>query len=280
VAIDIMSAFTNQPPELDFVWPGFLAGTVGALVAPGAAGKSFFALQAAMAVACAGLGGERGDLLGLKPKYSGPVVYFAGEDPEPVLIHRIHAIGKYLDPAAREAVAENLIVEPVVGKRLNMMNELHLQRVIEYCSGARLIILDTLSRLHTLEENSNGDMSQLITNLEYIVAQTGGAAVLYLHHVNKNSAREKQIDQHHAARGASALVDNARWVGFIAKMTEDESNRLSDREDRKPIADRRGFFIRFGVSKQNYGAPFLDRWYERRDGGVLLPVDLVEAKCE
>lgn len=45
MALDIMAAFTNEPPELDFIWPGFLAGTVGALVAPGATGKSFFALE-------------------------------------------------------------------------------------------------------------------------------------------------------------------------------------------------------------------------------------------
>lgn len=47
MALDIMAAFTNEPPELDFIWPGFLAGTVGALVAPGATGKSFFALEGA-----------------------------------------------------------------------------------------------------------------------------------------------------------------------------------------------------------------------------------------
>ncbi|WP_223925546.1 AAA family ATPase, partial [Aeromonas caviae] len=39
-------AFQQEPPQLDFIWPGFLAGTVGALVAPGATGKSFWALQA------------------------------------------------------------------------------------------------------------------------------------------------------------------------------------------------------------------------------------------
>lgn len=45
MALDIMAAFTNEPPELDFIWPGFLAGTVGALVAPGATGKSFLLLK-------------------------------------------------------------------------------------------------------------------------------------------------------------------------------------------------------------------------------------------
>ena len=103
---------------------------------------------------------------------------------------------------------------------------------------------------------------------------------LDLHHVSKGSAREGQTDQQQAARGASALIDNARWCGFVAKMTEDEAARYSDRiHDRNPKAigsDRRGFFVRFGVSKQNYDATPLDQWYERREGGVLVPVDLVE----
>jgi cell division protein FtsX len=58
MAINFMEAFTHEPPELDFIWPGFLAGTVGALVAPGATGKSYWALEAAMALACSVAGGD------------------------------------------------------------------------------------------------------------------------------------------------------------------------------------------------------------------------------
>jgi RecA-family ATPase len=275
MALNIMSAFTNEPPELDFIWPGFLGGTVGALVSPGATGKSFWALQASMAVACRSHGG---DLLGLHPKYTGRVVYLAAEDPEEVLIRRIHAIGKHLSPSAREDIAENLILEPIMGKRLNVMDEAHLRRVIAYCADARLIVLDTLSRIHDLDENSNGDMARLVSTLEYVASSTG-ASVLYLHHVNKGSAREGLTDQQQAARGASALIDNARWCGFVAKMTEDESKRLSDRADRQPIGnERRGFFVRFGVSKQNYSVTSRNEWYERKEGGVLVPVKLVEAR--
>ena len=49
--LDILDALENAPPSLDFIWNGFVAGTVGALVAPGGAGKSFRALQFAMSVA-------------------------------------------------------------------------------------------------------------------------------------------------------------------------------------------------------------------------------------
>ena len=275
MAIDVLEAFEHEPPKLDFIWPGFLAGTVGALVAPGATGKSFWALEAAMSIACSVAGG---DLVGLAPAHTGRVVYLAGEDPPPALVRRIHAIGQHLGHAARQAIAENIALEPIMGKRLNIMDDAHLRRVIEYSAGARLIVLDTLSRIHALDENSNGDMARLVAVLEQVAATTG-ASVLYLHHVSKGSAREGQTDQQQAARGASALIDNARWCGYVARMTEDEAKRLSDRtHDRQSISnERRSYFVRFGVSKQNYDATPLDRWYMRHAGGVLVPVELHEA---
>lgn len=278
MAIDLRAAFENEPPVPDFIWPGFLAGTVGALVAPGATGKSFWALEAAMSIACSVAGG---DLVGLAPACTGRVVYLAGEDPPPPLIRRVHAIGQHLNPQAREAIAGNLILRPIMGERLNVMEDAQLRALIKDSAGARLIVLDTLSRIHSLDENSNGDMASLVAVLEHVAASTG-ASVLYLHHVSKGSAREGQTDQQQAARGASALIDNARWCGFVAKMTEDEAKRLSDRSyGREPIGnDRRRHFVRFGVSKQNYDTAPLDRWYSQHAGGVLLPVELVEAKHE
>ena len=278
MAIDVLAAFESDPPVLDFIWPGFLAGTVGALVAPGATGKSFWALEAAMSVACSVAGG---DLVGLTPRHTGPVLYLAGEDPEVALIRRIHAIGKHLAGDARAAIAEGLTLEPIMGKGFNVMNARQFERLVECSQGRRLVVLDTLSRIHQLDENSNSDMTQLVGRLEQLASQTG-ASVLYLHHVSKGSAREGAADQQQAARGASALIDNARWCGYVSTMTHDESKRLSDRScDRQPIGhDRRGFFVRFGISKQNYDPIAQERWFQRQEGGVLLPVQLVEAVSE
>ena len=279
--IDLKAAFENEPPELDFIWPGFLAGTVGALIAPGATGKSFWALEAAMSVACGASVESRaasGNLVGLAPAQAGRVIYFAGEDPEPALVCRVHAIGKHLSEDAREAITKNLTIKAIMGKRLNVMDHEHLAEVIQFCGSARLIVLDTLSRIHCLDENSNGDMAQLVATLEHLATITG-ASVLYLHHVSKGSARDGQTDQQQAGRGASALIDNARWCGFVAKMTEKEAEDLTDRNfDRRAICkDRRRFFVRFGVSKQNYSSAPIDRWYMQHNGGVLLPVELLDA---
>jgi len=274
--IDVWAAFENEPPVPDFIWPGFLASTVGALIAPGATGKSFWALEAAMSIACSVAGG---DLVGLAPTHTGRVVYLAGEDPQSALVRRIHAIGKHLNAQAREAISKNLTVKSIMGQRLNVMDKAQLRRIIDDSAGARLIVLDTLSRIHNLDENSNGAMAELVTTLEHVAAVTG-ASVLYLHHVSKSSARDGLTDQQQAARGASALIDNARWCGFVAAMTGEEATRLSNSAiDRKPIGDeRRRHFVRFGVSKQNYDVMPPDRWYLRHSGGVLVPVTLLDAE--
>jgi hypothetical protein len=62
-------------------------------------------------------------------------------------------------------------------------------------------------------------------------------------------------------------------------MNEQESKRLSDMpHSRLPVGDRRGLFVRFGISKQNYDVIQPDRWYERRAGGVLMPLELFNAR--
>ncbi len=62
------------------------------------------------------------------------------------------------------------------------------------------------------------------------------------------------------------LVDNVRWQGFLSTMSKSEADALGVEQD------RRRFFERFGISKQNYGAPFDDVWFERGPGGLLRAV--------
>lgn len=261
MAIDILAALHTRPAPLDFVLPGFLKGTVGSLVAPGATGKSILALEMAIGIACSVAGG---DLLGLSPTTHGKVVYFATEDPEIILLHRLHAIGSHVRADAWASIAQNLVIEPVHGKRIDLMDEHLISTFIEYCSGARLIVLDTLSRIHRMDENSNSDMARLMSTLEYIADKTG-ASVLFLHHTNKAAVHHGQADQQQAARGASTLTDNARWSAYVAKMSSAEA------QEKKVSEHQRGYFVRYGVSKQNYGEPQQTQWYRRHEGGVLLP---------
>ncbi len=275
-ALDVVHMGRIAAKPLDFVLPGLVAGTTGTLFSPGATGKSFLMLETALAIACADLPGA--DLLewgtmkdgGLRP---GRVLYIAGEDPPPVLHVRLHAI---IDAIARQhgpglwrteldaALRRNLRLIPTIGSKLDLLDERHVDVLRSSAEGARLIVLDTLSRVHTADENSNSAMAALVRNFERI-ASTTGAALIFLHHVAKAAAREQKGDEQHASRGASVLVDNARWGAALSKMTKAEAEALQLDQD------RRHHFVKLAIPKNNYSAPFDGAWFERRQGGVLTP---------
>lgn len=264
--IDIATAFSTTPKPLDFVLPGMLSGTVGALVSPGGAGKSMMALQLATLVA----GGA--DLAGFDAAIPhGRVVILAAEDPAEALEHRLHALGGHLDASQRELVAESVDILPLLGYGFDVMTSEWYDWMLQQARGTRLLIVDTLRRIHTLDENDSGHMAGLLAQLERIVHLTG-CTILFLHHSSKAAAMQGQGDVQQASRGSSVLVDNIRWQSYMATMTRDEATKYSVDED------RRGFFVRWGVSKQNYGKPIAECWLQRHEGGVLLPASLSEPR--
>lgn len=268
--IDIMAAFGTEPPAQDFILPGFLAGTVGALVAPGSTGKSIFALQLACAIAS---DKPQANTTGLSIKRHGPVLYLNLEDPPSEIERRLYAMGSRLDAAARESIAGGLRISARLGVPTDVMNEKFLAGLMTAAHGVRLVIIDTLSRSHGLDENDNGQMSRLVARLEMVVRQTG-TALLYLHHTSKAAALAGQGGVAQAARGASALIDNARWCGNLMKMSDDEAGKLSDSPGGTPIGEQRGYYVRYEIGKQNYGEVEGGRWYQRTQGGILEPVEL------
>lgn len=277
--LDVRGARDAQLPDVDYIWAGFVSGTVGALVAGGGTGKSMWGLEAGIGVA----GGRSADLLSLNPAATGPVLYLPIEDPPLIVRHRLKAMALRLSEETWDVVADNLAVCCLTGVPLDLLGTGHPSKVegvrwlLQAATGRRLVILDTISRMHCGDENSNGDMARLLANLEWVCAQTG-AAILYLHHIGKGAAREGATDQQ-AARGASALVDNARWGGIMRRMSMEEAEKyLRGTIDERDA--RRQYYVRAGANKHNYGEPMTDRWYQRHAGGVLLPADLTPIPAE
>lgn len=265
MAIDLMWAFENEPPPLDYVLPNMVTGTVGALVSPGGAGKSMLALQLAAQIA----GGP--DLLEVGELPTDQVIYLPAEDPPTAIYHRLHALGAHLTPEQRQAVAERLLIEPLIGRCPNIMAPDWFDGLRRAAEGRRLMILDTLRRFHIEEENASGPMAQVIGRMEAIAADTG-CSIVFLHHASKGAAMMGTGDQQQASRGSSVLVDNIRWQSYLSGMTQAEAEEWG--VDR----DQRGYFVRFGVSKANYGAPFQECWFRRHEGGILKPAVLERQK--
>lgn len=264
MAIDILQAFYETPPPLDFVLPGLLAGTVGGVVSPGGAGKSMLALELSILITTGvdlsgfGQGGER---------KTGKVVFLAAEDPEDAIRHRLYALGGHMSHNLREQFAEDFEIEALSGMQANLDLPDWLKFIESMATGKRLMFLDTLRRFHELDENDSGQMAHIVGVLEGVAKRTG-CAMVFLHHASKSAAMNGQGDMQQASRGSSVLVDNIRWQAYLAGCSKDEAKTLGIDEA------MRGYFVRSGVSKQNYGPPVADVWMRRGEGGVLIPANL------
>lgn len=263
--IDILDCYSTPPKPREYVLPGLIAGVAGSIVSPGGQGKSMLSLMLAHCIA------GSVDLLGLGRFKSGPVAYLSAEDGGDVLHERLHAIGARLTLEQRQACADSLLIIDLTQHTPDLLNgtQAHEWRafVERAATGRRLLLLDTLRSVHSGDENDGTDMAVLVGHLRAIAARTG-CAIVFLHHASKALAVSGQGDMQQASRGSSVLTDNIRWQSYLAGMTPDEAKKLGIEHE------RRGFYVRFGLSKQNYGAPLPEVWFERGEGGVLAPVEL------
>jgi len=213
--LSIEHCIETSPRPLDFVIPGLVSATVGSIVAPGATGKSWFALQIAAAVAGA-------DTLDIRPA-TGRVLYIASEDPVDVLRARIYTLGRRLSEIQRDALIERLHIWPTLGKSGDLLDDGRTASdIARRGEGCRLIVIDTLSRWHTGDENARADAARVLRRLEQIAATTE-AAVLFLHHASKSAVLDGNGSTQQAARGSSVWVDESRFCLTMARCSESEA---------------------------------------------------------
>ncbi len=272
--IDVLTAFLKKPVERDYVLPSFPLGKVGILASAGGTGKSFYALQAAFQVAagrCCNF-----DLGGVKVKNEpARVLFISLEDEACDIESRLNAIWQYWkDDEERRSWLDDLsdVVEiyGLAGLGAVLIDE-DCRSTSYYDAiynksmsmpGLRLIIIDTLRRAHDCDENNNGSMSRVLRYFE-ILAKNTGAAVLLLHHENKGGFGDADAGAS-AVRGASAIVDNARYVMRLQTMLPKDA-RERDIDD-----DMRRFWVRASLEKSNYGPPQASAWLRRSAGGVMI----------
>lgn len=271
-------AVLNKPAEPDFVLPGLEAGEVAMLVSPGGTGKSWWAWLSAISIAT-GL-----DLLQLKqygcaPRKPAKVRYISFEDTLEVLERRMHAaacVYKELRNDENLANLKNLLVNATYYGKYDLLHldfdelpdeesESKTAQLLEAMEGCRLTIIDTLSQSNSGDENSTKDMAKLVGNLQHLARETKSAIVV-LHHTNKGATLNGMGDDASAARGSSTLINNIRCGYFMAGMTELEEKKYNIKVDRTK-------YVRWGTSKTNHIAGITGAWFEKKAGGVLVPVN-------
>ena len=130
-SVNLKALLGKPPTPLEFVLPGFVRATVGALVSPGGVGKSYWSLAVAIAIAA----GPKADLTGLKPT-EGRVLVLSKEDPIEVLEQRLHAMASVLPKTVSYAQVD---YRSCIGMDIDVMNDAWFAQLCEVSKGARLV---------------------------------------------------------------------------------------------------------------------------------------------
>ena len=262
---------TEAPPEHEFcVNPLVPVGAVTLLNGHGGVGKSLFALKMAVHIAL-GL-----PILGAETN-GGNVAYMSIEDPENIVWSRMSKIFIELPEDARQRIDE-LTAKMMIIDRYGVQTHMAIHETGDIktapvaCDLSALlkrhdikcVFVDTLIRTHTLKENDNGQMGALLAAFEHI-AKEAGCGVVLLHHLPKDGDNEA-----YAARGASAITDNARSALLLKTLKKDEADKLAGENIKAAVMD--GRLIEVSHRKHNYSAPHPKRYLEMTADGVLLEV--------
>lgn len=169
----------------------FLVGGAGMLGGAPKTGKSFFALELAVAVASATAAAGR-----FAVATPGPVLLCAAEDPPAVVLQRLAALA-----AARAQALAALPLAVIVEPGVRLPDGLPRLAATVAQLAPRLLILDPLIRLHRADENSAAEMAVVLDGLRSLARATD-CAILLVHHTRKAPAGGVAG---HGLRGSSDL---------------------------------------------------------------------------
>lgn len=152
------------------------------------------------------------------------------EDPETEVYRRLKSVLHTFTPDEQQRVLRNLSIASPRGQ-IELIQQgngvtitAQVDSIIEAAGKSRLIIMDTLSRMHGLDENSNSVASRLIGAAERI-ARTLNAAVLLVHHTGKAAAKAGD-EGAGASRGAHAFEGNSRSVMRLMRPAKHDEEEL------------------------------------------------------
>lgn len=157
---------------------------------------------------------------------------------------QLRAIQSQLTPEELEATNQNffIVLEPEIdGKPFKMTDVQSLKNLAKFAKDKQidLIVIDTLSQASGLnDENSNSEVqSKIVTPMRRLAKYTG-AAILLLHHEGKRKPEVGEHNQQYRMRGASALIDGARYSVTIMPQDMSKKNGLVTVSNSKEKGDQ------------------------------------------
>lgn len=214
---------TLDPPPVRWVIQDMIChGDIHMLIGEPSIGKSWLTMGMAVAVA----GGT--DFLGRSVE-QGRVLYVDEENPEDLIYGRLHKLG--LTPA----IAKNIRYLSNLGIRLDKQADDLVTEALDY--DPALIILDSLTRFHTEDENNAGAISALFNDALMPLARKTGAAVVLIHHANKTDSNSS----YKRSRGSGDITAGAD-CGYDVRAVAERTVAVSNYKSRR-AAQQDTFFV-------------------------------------
>ena len=134
-------------------------------------------------------------------------------------------------------------------------------------AGIDLLVIDPFVQVHTVSENVNEEIEQVMMALREI-SVSANCALHLIHHTRKPAAgTSHQAGDIFAVRGGGAIVGDAHFVFTLADMGQADAEALNVAE-----ADRKRF-IRLDDAKGKLAPPSGALWFKRE--GVTMPYGLI-----
>ena len=192
------------PPDYRWLVDGLICtGDTTLMVGEPNVGKSWVSLSLAVAMC-----DEHTKWLGYGMSNYGKVLYVDEENPHDLVYHRLKQLGLVNHSNLRYLHRQ--------GIRLDRNFDHLLDEAITY--QPKMIVLDSLTRFHTQDENNAGAMACLFNDSINVLSRETGAAVIILHHTNKSDSNSSYIK----TRGSSDI--GAAVDGGIELRKTDQAN--------------------------------------------------------
>jgi len=199
-----------SPPKQTYLIEDYLpAGKQGMLIGKSTVGKTFFALDLALSIAC-------GKDFNGKPAQKGRVIYVAAEGADSISV-RMRGWVEDKGISIDHSIGMELYDRPV-----NLLSETGFEELMEHIyhfDDLALIVLDTLHACTAgSDENSSADMGNYLSACKHLTARTG-ATVLTVHHPGYSNPDR--------ARGSSSLFAGLDF-NILMKPMEIVFNKIKD----------------------------------------------------
>ena len=220
----------NSPLEIEWLVDQFIPlAKNGVLAAPGGCGKSMSLLQLSLAIATGGT------WWGKKILKRGSSAIFCAEDDLSEVHRRIDSLdpdGKRFDsPYDVYVIPVPEMKEPLILLREEGLTPEAREITEELKSIPNLVMVafDPLQAFTTGSVSSSNEVSQLWGSYCANISARLGVATITIHHLNKGALTNDSDDamSHRAeVRGASAIIDSARWCAVMWVSDEETCERI------------------------------------------------------